>query len=141
MIEPEKYSFEDLLIGMKKEFSLTIDESILDDFAELSGDFNPLHMRSEYAEKTNFKNRVCHGLLLASFFSRLIGMHIPGEKALYFSQSLNFRNPGFINDKITIRGQIIDKKLTTKIITIKTTIHNQNEKCLVDGLAKVIVRE
>ncbi len=141
MIEPEKYSFEDLLIGMKKEFSLIIDESMLNDFAELSGDFNPLHMRSEYVEKTNFKNRVCHGLLLASFFSRLIGMHIPGEKALYFSQSLNFRNPGFINDKITIMGQIIDKKLTTKIITIKTTIYNQNKKCLVDGLAKVIVRE
>ena len=138
--KPVESTFEELLIGQKKKFSMKIDESMLNNFATLSGDFNPLHMDEEYAVTTNFKKRVCHGMLLASFFSRLVGMYIPGKNSLYFSQSLNFRNPGFINDEITVEGEIIDKKSTTKLITLKTTIHNQTGRCLIDGVAKVIVR-
>ena len=137
---PIEYSFDELSIGQKATFTKKIDEKLMDDFAKLSGDFNPLHMNEKYAANTNFGKRVCHGMLLASFFSQLVGMYMPGKNSLYFSQSLNFRNPGFVDDEITIMGEIIEKKSTTKIVTIKTSIYNQNEKCLVDGLAKVIVR-
>ncbi len=133
--------FEDLIIGQKSTFSQEIDESLLNNFAKISGDFNPLHMDEEYACKTKFGKRVCHGMLLASFFSQLVGMYLPGKNSLYFSQSLNFRNPCFINDKITIEGEIIEKKSNTKMIIIKTTIYNQSKKCIIDGIAKVIIRE
>jgi acyl dehydratase len=113
----------------------------MSDFAKISGDFNPLHMNNEYAEKTNFGQRVCHGMLLASFFSKLVGMYMPGKNSLYFSQSLNFRNPGFIGDLVTVSGEIVERKNSVKLITMKTTIHNESKKCLIDGIAKVIVRE
>ena len=135
------HNFEDLFIGQKSTFSLNINESMLNDFAKISGDFNPLHMNKEYANKTKFNKRVCHGMLLASFFSQLVGMYLPGKNSLYFSQSLNFRNPCFIDDEITVEGEIIEKKSNIKLISIKTTIHNNSGKCLVDGLAKVLVRE
>jgi len=80
-------------------------------------------------------------MLLASFFSRLVGMHLPGKNSLYFSQTLNFRNPCFIGDQVIVGGEIIEKKSNMKLITMKTTIYNQTGKCLIDGLAKVIVRE
>ncbi|GBL40891.1 hypothetical protein EMGBD3_02590 [Nitrosarchaeum sp.] len=80
-------------------------------------------------------------MLLASFFSRLVGLYMPGKNALYFSQTLNFQTPCFVGDKVTIEGEVIDKSQSTRIITIKTTAHNQVGKCLVDGIAKVIVRE
>ena len=67
-------------------------------------------------------------------------MHLPGKNSLYFSQTLNFRNPCFVDDDITIEGEIIEKKSNMKLITIKTTIYNQERKCLIDGVAKVIVR-
>jgi len=138
---PSENTFEDLSIGQKITFTQKIDESLVNDFAKISGDFNPLHMNNEYAEKTNFGKRVCHGMLLASFFSKLVGMYMPGKNSLYFSQSLNFRNPCFIDDLVTIRGEIIERKNSLKLVTMKTTIHNQSEKCLIDGIAKVIVRE
>ena len=56
-----------------------------------------------------------------------------------FSQSLQM--PCFIGDKVTIEGEVIDKSQSTRILTIKTTIHNQDNTCLVDGIAKVIVNE
>ena len=135
-----EYTFENLFVGQKANFFKKIDSALVNDFAKISGDFNPLHMSEEYASTTNFGKRVCHGMLLASFFSQLVGMYLPGKNSLYFSQTLNFRNPCFIDDNITIEGEIIEKKSNVKLITLKTTIHNQDGKCLIDGIAKVIVR-
>ena len=134
------YKFDDITIGLTKEFSIEITESMVDNFAEFSGDYNELHMDEDYASTTSFGKRICHGMLLTSFFSRLIGMSIPGKNALYFSQSINFQSPCFIGDRIIVRGEVTEKSESTHIITIKTTILNQDSKCLIDGIAKVIVQ-
>ena len=136
-----EYKFDEIMVGVKTKFTVQINESTINEFARISGDHNPLHMDEQYAAKTQFGKRVCHGMLLASFFSRLVGMYMPGKNALYFSQTLNFQSPCFVGDKVTIEGEVIDKSQSTRIITIKTTAHNQVGKCLVDGIAKVIVRE
>jgi acyl dehydratase len=134
------YKFDDITIGLSKEFSVDITESMVDNFAEFSGDYNELHMDENYASTTKFGKRICHGMLLASFFSRLVGMSIPGKNALYFSQNINFRSPCFIGDQILVRGEVTEKSESKHIITIKTTILNQDSKCLIDGIAKVIVQ-
>lgn len=135
-----EYSFNEIQIGLKHHFEITIDEKSVEDFAKVSGDFNPLHMNEQYANQTKFKKRVCHGMLLASFFSRLVGMYLPGKNALYFSQNLNFVEPCFIGDTIIVKGEISDKSEATKMIKIKTTIKNTEEKTLVEGMAQVLVR-
>ena len=137
---PEALKLKDIKIGQKKSFEVVVTESMVDDFAKLSGDNNPLHMDENYAKSNNFKGRVCHGMLLASFFSRLAGMYIPGKNALYFSQSLKFQYPCFVNDRIEIHGEVIDKSLATKIITLKTTII-KDKRQIVDGIGKVVVRD
>ena len=138
---PNSINFKEITIGYSKKFTVKITSKMLEDFATLSGDYNPLHMDSEYAEKTQFKKQVCHGMLLTSFFSRLIGMYIPGKNALYFSQTVNFRSPCFVEDIVTVTGEGTEKRDTTKMITIKTEIYNQNNICLVNGIGKVLVRD
>ena len=138
--EPDEYSFEEIITGQKKQFKVIITESMINDFAELSGDYNPLHMNDSYAKSTKFKQRVCHGLLLTSFFSQLIGMFLPGKNSLYLSQTVKFVSPCFINDEIIVEGKVIDKSSSTKIITLKTTITNTTGNRLIDGQAKVLVR-
>lgn len=139
--ESSEYKFEEIVLGTKKRFSVKIDEAMVEEFAKISGDYNPLHMNEEYAKATIFKRRVCHGMLVASFFSRLVGMYLPGKNSLYFSQSLSFVTPCHIGDDLTVEGEVVDKSPSTKIVTLKTTVHNQSGKCLIDGIAKVIVRE
>lgn len=139
--QPAEYQFDEIILGTKTKFTVQINESLINEFARISGDNNPLHMDERYAAKTPFGKRVCHGMLLASFFSRLVGMHMPGKNALYFSQTLNFQTPCFVGDEVAIEGEVIDKSQSTRIITIKTTAYNQLGKCIVDGIAKVIVRE
>ena len=38
-----EYYFNEIKIGLKRNFQVTITESMLNDFAKLSGDYNPLH--------------------------------------------------------------------------------------------------
>ena len=139
--KPSEYSFDEIEIGMQKSFKIFISEDRLDDFAKLSGDDNPLHMNEEYASSTSFKKRVCSGMFLSSFFSRLVGMYLPGKHALHISQSLNFVNPCFIGEMITVEGKGVDKSPATKIIKLETTITNESGKRIIDGKAQVIVRD
>jgi 3-hydroxybutyryl-CoA dehydratase len=136
----EDHKLEEIEIGQKRKFSVKITESLVNEFAKVSGDYNPLHVDEQYARSTKFGKRVCHGMLLGSFFSKMVGMHLPGKNALYFSQTLNFKLPCFINDEFTVEGEVLEKSLASRMLTIKTVIYNQDGKCLVDGIAKVMVR-
>lgn len=139
--EIANYKLDEIELGLKKQFNVTVSKSMVEDFAKLSGDYNPLHMDEKYAKLTKFERRICHGMLLASFFSRLAGMYLPGKKSLYFSQSLKFLSPCFLGEKITIQGTVISKSNSTRIITLETTITNDSGVNLVKGEAKVMVRK
>ena len=135
-----EYSFDEIEIGLEHHFEISIDEKLEEDFAKISGDFNPLHMDEQFAKKSKFGRRICHGMLLSSFFSRLVGMYLPGKNALYFSQNLNFIEPCFIGDKIIVKGEVIDKSEATRMIKIETTIKNKEGKFLIKGNAQVMIR-
>jgi len=137
---PLEYSFDEIKIGLEHSFEETINEELEENFAKISGDFNPLHMDEQYAKKTKFGKRVCHGMLLASFFSRLVGMYLPGKNALYFTQNLNFVEPCFIGDIIVVKGEVVDKSEATRMVKLKTTIKNHEGKLLIEGTAQVLIR-
>ena len=132
--------YDDIFIGQQESFTINITESMVEKFSDLSGDLNPLHMDNKFAESSSFNKRIVHGMLLASFFSQLIGMKLPGKNALYFSQTLNFRSPCYIDDEIEIVGKVTEKSDSTQIITVSTSIFNKSKTCLIDGIAKIIVR-
>ena len=140
MIELNDLNLENIHIGQKIQFKVVISKSMVDQFASLSGDHNPLHMDESYSKNAGFKERVCHGMLLASLFSRLVGMHLPGKNALDLSQSLRFISPCFIGDEVTIEGEVLKISLATRIITLKTKIMKESNINLVTGEAKVMVR-
>jgi acyl dehydratase len=133
-------SYNEISIGQQESFIIKITESMVEKFSNLSGDLNPLHMDNQFAESSSFKKRIVHGMLLASFFSQLIGMKLPGKNALYFSQTLNFRSPCYIDDEIEVVGEVIEKSNSTQIITVSTSIFDKSKTCLIDGIAKIIVR-
>ena len=141
MTEPTETRLVDLNIGQKAKFTEVISDTMVEEFAKLSGDYNPQHMDETYAKKTRFKKRICHGMLLASLFSRLVGMYLPGKHSLYFSQSLNFLYPAFIDDKVTVEGEIVKISRSTGIITLKTKITKDSNIELITGEAKVVVLE
>lgn len=140
MIELNDQSLEEIQVGQKVKFKVVISKSMIENFAILSGDYNPLHMEDSYAKDAGFEKRICHGMLLASLFSRLIGMYLPGKNALYLSQSLKFVSPCFVDDEVTIEGKVLKKSSSTRIITLETKITKESNINIVIGEAKVMVR-
>ena len=139
----ENYSeltFDQIEIGLAKEFHVNITQSLVNDFAKISGDFSPIHMNDEFAKSTKFGKKIVHGMLLASLLSRMVGMYLPGKYALYSSQTLEFHNPCFIGDKILVSSVVNDKSESTKIIKIESNITNMKNDLLLHGEGRIIVR-
>ena len=85
--------FESINIGDNAELTHTMTQSDINQFVKLTGDDNKLHVDEEYASTTSFKKPVAHGMLSASFISTIIGTKLPGDGALWYSQSLEFLQP------------------------------------------------
>jgi len=133
--------YSDISIGTKKELTHHVTAVDLERFVELTGDDNKLHTDTNYASRTNFKKPVVHGMLGASFISTVIGTKLPGDGALWFSQSLEFILPVRINDTIRVVAEVINKDDRNKILEIKTDIFNQSNQIVIKGIAKVKVIE
>lgn len=118
--------------------TFSISESQVDKFAELSGDYNPLHISDEIAKKSIFGQRVVHGILGASKISKVLGVNFPGEGTIYLNQTLSFNKPIFPNDQYTIKLVIKSIKKDKGVLTISTTIFDKNEDVVIDGEAVVL---
>ena len=136
-----QYSLEDIEPGLTKKFRVNVTESLTNEFAKITGDFSPIHMEQVFARTTKFKQRISHGMLVASFFSRLVGMHLPGKNGLLLSYSIKHLLPCFLDQEIVVEGIVTDKSTSTRIITLKATVTDSSGKILVDGILKVFVSE
>jgi acyl dehydratase len=135
-MEARDLVMEDIQVGDAASFDRLWTEEDVSMFAKLSGDTNPLHMDDEYAQTTQFKGRLVHGMLVASLCSTLVGMYLPGKKCLYLSQTLTFKKPVFIGDTVSVTGVVISKSSVTKLLSISISIRNGKEE-VVAGDARV----
>jgi 3-oxoacyl-[acyl-carrier protein] reductase len=133
--------YEDINIGDSEKLSHVITVEDIDRFVQLTGDDNRLHMDEDFAKQTPFKKRVVHGMLGASFISTIIGTKLPGDGALWFSQSLEFLLPVRIGDKLEVEAEVIKKYDRDNTIELTTIIKNQNKQVVTKGIAKVKIVE
>lgn len=129
--------FEEIEVGNHYLLEHTITEADVNSFAKLTGDFNPVHLDHDFALRTPFGKPIVHGLLTASFISTMIGMLIPGPGALWLSQTIEFLNPAFVGDKITVKAVLKRKSPATRILILDIVIENQNGTQLVQGESTV----
>lgn len=131
-------NFNDLKIGDSAFFERLVTKEDVEKFANLSGDYNPLHFDEKYAAKTKFKGPIVHGLFLGALVSRLIGMELPGQKTLLLKTELEFKKPARVGDKVLVKGQVVHKSLALKLLEISIEILKGQER-LVAGSAHVQV--
>ena len=94
--------FDEISEGMSTKISRIIGEKDIIAFAQVTGDMNPIHLDVEYAAGSIFGQRICHGMLVAGLISTVFGCHFPGNGWIYANQSLQFKRPVFIGEKVTI---------------------------------------
>lgn len=114
------YYFEDLSIGMSESYTRTVSDKDIRQFAEVSGDTNPLHLDEAFAATTRFKKRIAHGMLSGSYISTIVGTRLPGPGCLYRSQTLKFRAPVHVDDEVTASVTITELDERRGLVTLNT---------------------
>lgn len=104
------------------EFEVSIDETDVRSFADLVGDHNPLHVDPTRAAETDLGGVVAHGALLAGLVSRVVGMHIPGERALLLGLRLQFPKPVLYPSRVRVNAHLASFDDRRRVGSVRVTI-------------------
>ena len=132
------YFLEDLETGMESIYAKTVTDSDIVMFADVSGDTNPVHLDEAFAKLTPFGERIAHGMLSASFISTVFGTQMPGPGCIYLSQSLRFKAPVKIGDRVEARVCIKEIVADKRRVIFDTSCW-VGDKMVLEGEAALMV--
>ena len=124
----KEYIYDELYVGQEEAFSVHLTAEMMENFRNITGDLNPLHVDERFARDRGFPDKVAYGMLTASFLSTLAGVYLPGKNSLIHSVSVEFPKPVFVGDTLEIRGIITEKDDRFHVITVKIAIRSQQNK-------------
>jgi 3-hydroxybutyryl-CoA dehydratase len=125
--------FADLTVGQYVERTRVMTEALINAYAELTGDFSPVHVDEAVAAKTRFGRRIAHGMLSAGFLSAVIGMELPGPGTIWASQAFKFSKPVTIGDTITWRVEVVELIPERRRARLSTMCTNQRGEVVIEG--------
>jgi len=137
-LEKKGLTIKQLTIGQTYKENFVITGEMIESFARVTGDFNPIHLDEAYARETVFGTRVAQGMLQAGLLSGVLGTSFPGVGTIYFSQSLKFQRPVLIGDKITLCIEVLEIIHEKKRVRLGTVFTNQKGETVVAGEAVVM---
>lgn len=128
-------------VGDQASLKVKVTDQMVRQFAELSGDQNPIHLDEAFAAGTRFKRRIAHGMLTSCFISRLLATELPGPGAVYLGQTLKFTGPVYIDDEVEITAKITAIREDKGILTLETLARRvSNGELLVKGEATALAQ-
>ncbi|HTY21818.1 MAG TPA: MaoC family dehydratase [Desulfomonilaceae bacterium] len=130
-------TIDEIQAGDSAEFTKTISESDIYLYAGVTGDFNPAHINEPYAQKTFFKTRIAHGMLIAGFISTVLANKLPGPGTIYIRQEVDFLAAVHIGDTITARVEVTEVMVDKNRVKVRTTCVNQHGTQVLAGEAVV----
>ena len=126
-------------IGDSFAKSRLVTDELIRAFAEVSGDFNPIHLDEDFAAGTRFGKRIAHGMLSGAFISAVLGYEFRERRIVYLSQTMRFISPVFIGDTVTTRATVKNIREDKGIVTLDTVCSNQDDKTVIEGEAVVMI--
>ncbi len=134
----ENITYDELNEGDSATFTRTLTEDELVLFAAVSGDVNPVHLDSEFAAESMFRERIAHGMWSGSLISAALATVMPGPPGtIYLEQSLSFKRPVKLDDTLTVTLSVLRKEPKNRV-SFGCDVRNQNGDQVVTGEAKVI---
>ena len=112
---------------------LTVDH--VKTYADLSGDYNPLHFDEDFARKTKFGKLVVQGGLTTGLLHALVAMDMPGPGTVFLSQNWKFTAPVFIGDTITAKAEVMSIHETKPVTQLAFKITRQDGEIVLEGEA------
>ena len=125
----------DLIVGQKASRSITLSAKHVENYADITGDRNPLHFDRDFAAQTRFGRLIVQGGLITGLLHALVGMDMPGPGTVFMSQDWKFTAPVFIGDTITAEAEILSVHASKPVTQLKIAITRQTGEAVLEGEA------
>jgi acyl dehydratase len=124
-----------LHVGQKAVRSITLTSEHVNAYAQLTGDYNPLHFDEDFTSRTRFKQLVVQGGLTTGLLHALVAMDMPGPGTVFLSQNWKFTAPVFIGDTITADVEVLSLHETKPVTQLRVTVTRQSGETVLEGEA------
>jgi acyl dehydratase len=124
-----------LTVGQKAFRMITLTAGHVRAYAEITGDYNPLHFDEEFTSGTKFGKLVVQGGLTTGLLHALVAMDMPGPGTVFLSQNWKFTAPVFIGDTITAEAEVLSVHATKPVTQLKMIVKRQDGETVLDGEA------
>lgn len=124
-----------LSVGQTAERSLALTEAHVRRYAEITGDYNPLHFDEAFAAGTRFGRRVVQGGLTTGLLHALVAMELPGPGSVFMSQDWRFTAPVFIGDTITAHVEVLSVHERKPVCRLGVRVARQDGETVLEGEA------
>jgi acyl dehydratase len=124
-------------IGQTAARTLVVTEAMLKLYAELTGDYNPLHFDDEFCKRTRFGERIAQGGITTGMINTLIAMELPGPGSVFMSQNYKFPNAAYVGNTLTATIEVIAVKPDKPVTQLKVHITRQDGALVLEGEAWV----
>ncbi len=114
---------------------MTVTREHVDKFAEITGDYNPLHFDEEFTAKTKFKKLMIQGGITSGLLNTFVAMDLPGPGTVFMEQNFKYLKPVYIGDTITAKGEVTWVHETKPVTKLKFEITNQKGELVFEGEA------
>lgn len=112
----------DIVVGQRASRGLTLTAEHVRTFAELTGDYNPLHFDVDFAAGTRFGRLVVQGGLTTGLLHALVAMELPGPGTVFLSQNWKFTAPVYIGDTITAEAEVLSVHARKPVTQLKVSV-------------------
>ncbi len=132
--------FEDIVEGQESSLDIELTTSVVERFADLSGDVCPLHTSDAFAKERGFDGRVVHGALLGALVSQLVGTRLPGMNAILQRIELAFHHPTHVGEAVRVTGRVTRKFDALRAIVLSVEVDRTgpgNVRRVASGKAQV----
>ncbi len=131
----------ELTSGQTAAREMTVTPEMVRGYAEITGDYNPLHFDEAFAAQTRFKRLIAQGGITTGLLHALVAMDMPGPGTVFISQSWSFPRPVYIGDTIRAEARVRSVDPQRPKADIEFTVTNQRGEEVLTGEATVFQAE
>lgn len=122
-------------VGQTATRNLTLTQKHVDMYAEITGDYNPLHFDEDFAKRTKFGGLIVQGGLTTGILNALVATDMPGPGTVFLSHEFKFTGPVYIGDTITATAEVLKVHPEKPVTHLKIEIARQTGDKVLEGEA------
>lgn len=133
-------TIDQVRIGDREVWTRTVTEADVVMYAGIIGDRGPLHLDEEFAASTRFGGRIAYGMQCGGYIGATLA-NLLGVGSAYVSQTMRFRGPVLIGDRITVECTVTDKDEERGRVFVTTTVSKGEGQVVLEGEAELVMFE